>query len=549
VKYWLHLAALLSVMQAQDPLPRFRSGANLVTVDAYISREGVAVTDLKQAEIELFEDNTPQTIETLRLIRGAQGAQGAQGARGAQGAAGASRTFVIFFDTWHVSSDGARRGAAPVAELLNRVVGLDDRVGVMTPDAPARNMALSTRTAAIDRVVRETTDWGQRDAIDTADPREREIDLCYPESPQTPQYRGIAKEMIERRREQKTLRALNDLIAHLGTQGDERKFVILLTEGWVLFRQDETLARVVDRASVPGYEPAVPKGSPTVRKPDAYDRGFASCERERSLLAFVDHNLEVRQMAQRANRANVTFYAIDPRGLTSFDETIGPLGPASVAEDRAKLASRQGGLRELAGNTDGAVLLNTNDVKAGVARIMADRSSYYVMQYYSTNTKLDGRFRSVAVHVKRPRLQVRARNGYLAPTAEEARLGPNVPPSLPAGVTPITRRKQMTALRRGPSTGREYVKVDQPQFRRTERLRVEMVLPAGATNVHGQILTGQEQPLPLPVTYSMAKAGGEAYGILDVVLAPLAPAGYVLRWSYEVNGKTESADYQFRIVP
>ena len=89
------------------------------------------------------------------------------------------------------------------------------------------------------------------------------------------------------------------------------------------------------------------------------------------------------------------------------------------------MASRQGGLRELAVNTDGAVVLNTNDVKGGVARMMADVGSYYLMQYYSTNPKLDGRFRSITVRVKRPGVLVRARPGYLAPTEAEARtMGP-----------------------------------------------------------------------------------------------------------------------------
>ena len=176
------------------------------------------------------------------------------------------------------------------------------------------------------------------------------------------------------------------------------------------------------------------------------------------MLAFVDHTLEVRQLAQRANRANVTFYAVDPRGLAAFDDSIGPMRPAIPAQDRERMASRQGGLRELAFNTDGAVVLNTNDVKGGVARMMSDLSSYYLMQYYSTNTKLDGRFRQISVRVKRPGVQVRARPGYLAPTEAEATAAGV--PAKPVDAAArrrcrSSRRPQMTALRRGPSTGLE----------------------------------------------------------------------------------------------
>jgi VWFA-related protein len=543
------------VVAAQEPLPRFRSGANLVNVDAYFSKDGKAVTDLKQDEIEILEDNKPQTIEAFRLIAAraqstpAAAASGGKPAIIPQPAERHSRTFVLFFDTWHVSRDGSRKAASPVSELLNRIVGVDDRIGVMTPDITARSMDLTSRTSAIERMVRESTQWGLRDTVGDGDPREHEIALCYPENDiQKPQFRGIAKAMIERRREQKTMRALDELIAHLASLGDERKFVVLLTEGWVLFRQDESLARVLEKDSIP-HEPAPGSGSQGLRRPDAYDRGFASCERERSMLAFVDHALEVRQLAQRANRANVTFYAIDPRGLAAFDDSIGPLRPATPSEDLSRMASRQGGLRELAGNTDGAVVLNTNDTKGGVARMMADLGSYYVLQYYSTNTKLDGRFRSIAVRVKRPGVQVRARNGYLAPTEAEARTVSTKTPALPAGVTAIRRRAPVVALRRGPSTGRDYVRAEQPQFRRTERLRIEVVLPAGAANVTGHVLTSVGQPLPLPVTASTAQTNGETVHVAEVALAPLAAASYVLQLSYDVDGKKETVDYEFKIIP
>jgi VWFA-related protein len=555
------VAGFVVVFGAQEQLPRFRAGANLVTVDAYFAKGGAPVTDLKQEEIEVLEDGRPQAIESFRVVtpRGQGGPRlKPDPTTAAESRAAASdpesRIFVVFFDTWHVSSNGSARAAAPVSELLNRVVGADDLVGVMSPDIPARTLTLTRRTDAIERVVRDTKNWAQRDSVGAIDPREREIDVCYPDDLRRPLFRGVAKEMIERRREQKTLRALDELIAHLGTLRDERKFVVLLSEGWVLFRQNDQLAAILEPdAPPPGGAPGigVENGritTETNRTSTAYDRGFASCERERSMLAFVDHTVEIRQLAQRANRANVSFYAVDPRGLTVFDDSIGPMRPAIPPQDRERMAFRQGGLRELAGNTDGAVVLNTNDVKGGVSRMMADLGTYYLMQYYSTNPKLDGRFRSITVRVKRPGVQVRARPGYLAPTAAEAR-GAAASAALPGGVTPIRRRPPMTALRRGPSTGLAYVRAEQPMFRRTERLRVEMPMPAAAGNVTGRVLTTLSQPTPLVVAYSTQEVNGQSIGIADVTLAPLAVGNYVLELTFEVNGQQESASYEFRIIP
>ena len=71
--------------------------------------------------------------------------------------------------------------------------------------------------------------------------------------------------------------------------------------------------------------------------------------------------------------------------------------------------------------TDGYAVLNTGHVAEGLQKIFRDVGSYYLMSYYSTNQKLDGRFRRIRVEVKRPGADVRARPGYLAPTEAEAR--------------------------------------------------------------------------------------------------------------------------------
>ena len=54
-------------------------------------------------------------------------------------------------------------------------------------------------------------------------------------------------------------------------------------------------------------------------------------------------------------------------------------------------------------------------------KVFQDVGSYYLLSYYSTNQKLDGRFRRIRVEVKRPDVNVRSRPGYLAPTESEAR--------------------------------------------------------------------------------------------------------------------------------
>ena len=65
--------------------------------------------------------------------------------------------------------------------------------------------------------------------------------------------------------------------------------------------------------------------------------------------------------------------------------------------------------------------MNTNDIAAGMKRIVDDVSAYYLLGYYSTNTTHDGRYRRIEVKTRPPGLQVRARRGYFAPDNKPVR--------------------------------------------------------------------------------------------------------------------------------
>jgi Ca-activated chloride channel family protein len=79
------------------------------------------------------------------------------------------------------------------------------------------------------------------------------------------------------------------------------------------------------------------------------------------------------------------------------------------------LSSRAGAvLGRLAKETGGFLIDNTNDLTSGFARMQQERTTYYLLGYQPTNTAADGKFRRVTVKVKRPRVTVRARPGYLA---------------------------------------------------------------------------------------------------------------------------------------
>jgi VWFA-related protein len=130
-----------------------------------------------------------------------------------------------------------------------------------------------------------------------------------------------------------------------------------------------------------------------------------------------------RDVIAAASRANVAIYGVDPRGLTSAgddlievqsfpDDTSTGLGTGSMFNE-VRIA--QDSLRVLSDETGGFAAVNSNDFATAFQRIVDDNSSYYVMGYYSTNDRRDGRFRRIEVRLNnKPGLVVRARKGYVA---------------------------------------------------------------------------------------------------------------------------------------
>ena len=76
-------------------------------------------------------------------------------------------------------------------------------------------------------------------------------------------------------------------------------------------------------------------------------------------------------------------------------------------------------IRTLGGATNGLAIVDSNDVRGGLQRIADDFNAYYLLGYTSSNGKADGNYRTIKVTVKRPGVQVRAREGYLARRIDE----------------------------------------------------------------------------------------------------------------------------------
>ena len=123
--------------------------------------------------------------------------------------------------------------------------------------------------------------------------------------------------------------------------------------------------------------------------------------------------------------ANVSVYAIDPRGLTSAEGDLleTPLYrryPSVVAgpSPEAELATSLRTLREVSEATGGFAGVNGNDANETFVRIVDDTSNYYLLRYVPVRPLKPGEFRTITVRVSRPDVNVVARKGYGAPAVQ-----------------------------------------------------------------------------------------------------------------------------------
>jgi VWFA-related protein len=152
-----------------------------------------------------------------------------------------------------------------------------------------------------------------------------------------------------------------------------------------------------------------------------------------------------------ANRANVSFYAIDARGLQTARQTdaaresltaaaraneqqLRSRGGQAVTPEQIKamdnaessiLKNAQENLASLAESTGGFLVANTNDLRAPMRRVATELYDYYEISYAPQIREYDGKFRGVAVKTSRQDAVLQTRSGYFALPPNEGG-GPNL---------------------------------------------------------------------------------------------------------------------------
>ncbi len=528
--------------------PPIRTQANYVRVDVYPLVDRRPVADLTAADFEILEDGVPQVVENFEhiVVTGA----GPQALRAEPNSVAASRqaaadprnrAFVLFLDAGNVSIDGTWNVRGALVKLVERILGPQDVVGIMTPEMSPAQITFARRTEVVQAGLLQNMPWGTRHTVQE-DARETLYRSCYPPLTQEVEQGIMTSEIVTkmkaRRRERLTLDALRDLSVYLRTLREGRTAVITVTEGWMLYRPDPQMTQLrkdcacreyggdprtcrgckpLGEEAIPGRDPiGIGPGGKLVRgRPaDIPMSGLISdCDTDRMGLAQMDNDVYFRTILEDANRANVSFYPVDPRGLAAWDAPLGPEKPPTMLQDQANLKGRHESMRNMASATDGLAVMTGNDLNVGLQRIADDLTSYYLLGYYSTNAKLDGKFRKITVRVKRPGVDVRARPGYRAPTNEEVAAARAAAPPEPVSPEVAARESAMASLAR---------------IRSDARFRIHAAPARSGTEgaVSHVWIAGELQPVPASDpwvrggTAQIEVASGGATTAAQVALAP-----------------------------
>lgn len=266
----------------------------------------------------------------------------------------------------------------------------------------------------------------------------------------------------------------------------------------------------------------------------------------------------LNHLADNAARAGVVINTMDPRGLkastgvASFTTT--PAKSALGAEDPTfgrgggsdeifgpplAGAAEHLGLETVANATGGVNVVNTNNFKAGLDRVLARSSGYYLLAYTPAE-KFDNKFRKIEIKVKRANTKVYSHSGYIARETREAN-------------APTTKEGVIAAAAKSPLARRDIdisanVILKPSPARNTGALGVHLLIDANKLNFT-QTTDGKYQASFDVVGFIYDQLGKLRGGFSETVNTSLTPDDYkkALKTGLTYSANTELPPGYFQV--
>ncbi len=408
-----------------------RIGAEEVLLDIIIrDKKGRPVTDLKAGEIEIFEDNVKQEIISFRNVnRGGEAGVESGSATPANSSNtnnGAPKTpdplrqiNLVSFVFERLNPDGRRNAKAAALEFLKENYGpnvmvaifvLDQRINVIQPFTSDRERA--------------------RLAVERA-------------SGEAPSSFADGSQKIRQELENFTNAdaAATAAAANVGGQGGAS------TVNGSAFADAKAAEVTLNILRLADDSARQQQGQSSLFSLLSLVEGQKRLQGRKTVVYF-SLGLQIpaalkdtfQATISAANRANVSFYAVDARGLqteSDFQSAKESLNAAVSANERQQRArggqattmeqvksfdnaenaitkNSQNNLAALAESTGGVFVANTNDFRTPMRRVISELTTYYEASYAPSAKEFDGKFRTISVKTVRSDLVIQTRAGYFA---------------------------------------------------------------------------------------------------------------------------------------
>jgi VWFA-related protein len=419
--------------QKQDE-QSLRLGTTEIVLDVVVrDKKGRSVKDLDASDFEVYEDGVRQRVESFRLVLREPAAAGGVKSREdttarpspPRGRSEGLSLVALVFDRLSPNARALAHKAA--TSYANERMGADDFTGVFAIDLSLRTIQPFTDNAqlvkqAIDRAASLSTSTFTSNAEQVRRLSERSASL----GDQAATGAGAAASAGGARDGAGAAAAgsaagqaaAEQMFAEMNTRMLET-FETLERDQQGYATTNALLAVVNSLRNLPGRKTVI-----------FFSEGL-------SLPPAVQSHF--RSVISAANRANVTIYPIDAAGLrvespnaestreinalgqrrsrqsaSGRDDTSGPMMRHLERNEDILRLNPHGGLGQLANETGGFLISETNDLGAGLRRIDEDMRAHYLLTYSPKNRDYDGHFRQISVKLSRPNLDVQARKGYFA---------------------------------------------------------------------------------------------------------------------------------------
>jgi VWFA-related protein len=525
---------------AAQQRPVFRGGTHFVRVDAYPIKDGKIIEDLTAEDFEILEDGKPQKVESLDFVRFdtftpevVRRDPSSQREGFDMAADPRYRVFVIFVDMVFGGKTDLHYIQQPLVQFLDRILGPQDLYGFFTSRNSVKDLVLAQKSTVIQAQILDLFRSANIDR-DDAD----QLIGCGCGRAGGPQCDALLKAIQARHRADATYTALEGLVLQLGSIRQERKNVVFVSNQLPRWRPDTSV--------LSARGPTLPKIGVTNGRIGIGDSNTGAnesyCASEFQRLANMDFDTRYQQLLHDARQQNVSFYPVTPAGLQA-PTTIGQIRAVQAATDD---------LIALAHETDGLAIVNTNDLSGGMKKIADDLAAYYILGYYTTNTKWDGGLRAIKVRLTRSGVPVRARRQYRAPTEAEiaalARGAAGTSSSVSAAsAKPSARETALIALERASRPFAVYAAVAGKQLTAVAELSAASIqVGRWKEGADVEVVATGADGTPVATARGKIEAGSYATAIRIPLDAGVRPARVAIRLR---SGSEPQADDWIKLDP